>query len=284
MTSIRMTETDQTCFVISPIGGEGTEIRTRSDKVFNHIIDPVVKEYGYKPERSDHIAEPGIITSQVIERVVESPLVIADLTGSNPNVFYELAVRHTIQKPVIQLISTEDKIPFDVSGTRLIKLDIHDLDSVSEAKRQVGSQIEHIKSEEPTVDTPISLALDLKDLRESDDPEERSIAEITETLSDLRNRMNTVQHMLDQRTFIPNEERSTDLRQVLRSLDSIENQASIIGDYLQRLHTELKQNPSDAETTMHRIEEIMQESQYLIDTIESEKKKIRSSDPLGSID
>lgn len=84
-------EKDKICFVIAPIGEEGSDIRRRSDQVFKHIIAPAAKDCGYETIRADKISEPGIITSQVILHLVEDALVIADLTGRNPNVFYELA-------------------------------------------------------------------------------------------------------------------------------------------------------------------------------------------------
>jgi hypothetical protein len=85
------------CFVIAPIGTEGSDVRVRSDQVLKHIITPAARECGYEPIRADQISEPGLITSQVIQHIVQDPLVIADLTGRNPNVFYELAVRHAIK-------------------------------------------------------------------------------------------------------------------------------------------------------------------------------------------
>ena len=57
---------------------------------------------------------PGLITAQVIQNLVEWELVIADLSEHNPNVFYELAVRHALKKPIVQLIQAGQKIPFDV--------------------------------------------------------------------------------------------------------------------------------------------------------------------------
>ena len=52
------------CFVISPIGSEGTEIRDRADQVLRHLIEPAVKLYGYQAIRADAISTPGMITSQ----------------------------------------------------------------------------------------------------------------------------------------------------------------------------------------------------------------------------
>lgn len=92
------------CFVISPIGEEGSETRERSDKVLKYIICDSVEQLGYEVVRADKISEPGIITTQIIEHIIDSDLVIADLTDKNPNVFYELALRHAIRKPLIQMI------------------------------------------------------------------------------------------------------------------------------------------------------------------------------------
>lgn len=82
------------CFVIAPIGEEESETRKRSDQVLKHIITAPVEGLGYEVIRADKISEPGIITSQIIEYIVDADLVVADLTERNPNVFYELALRH----------------------------------------------------------------------------------------------------------------------------------------------------------------------------------------------
>ena len=59
---------------------------------------------GYEVTRADKIAESGIINSQIIQRIVEDELLIADLTDMNANVFYELAIRHSIRKPFVQIM------------------------------------------------------------------------------------------------------------------------------------------------------------------------------------
>ena len=90
---------EKVCFVISPIHDRDTDVRKRSDQTIRHLIDPVVKEFGYDVKRSDGETRAGFITTQVIRRLVEAPLVIADLTDHNPNVFYELAIRHASRSP-----------------------------------------------------------------------------------------------------------------------------------------------------------------------------------------
>jgi hypothetical protein len=197
------------CFVISPIGEEKSEIRTRSDQILKHVIEPPTSECGYKAIRADKIDKPGIITSQVIQHIVEDPLVIADLTGQNPNVFYELAIRHAIRKPFIQIIKKGERIPFDVAGTRTIYVDHHDLDSVGEAKDEIINQIKSLEEDPNKIETPISVSLDLQILRQSDDPEHRSLADIMSVLTELPSR---IEGRISERMELTNRELSERMR------------------------------------------------------------------------
>jgi hypothetical protein len=173
-----------TCFVISPIGAEGSDIRRRSDQVLTHIITPVATELGYETIRADKISEPGMITSQVIQHLVEDLLVVADLSGHNPNVFYELAVRHAVRKPVVQLIQIGEAIPFDVAQTRTVQYDHRDLDVAARCRDELREHIKAIEKDPAKVDTPVSIAVDVKSLR-SGSPLEKSTAEILSLLQHL---------------------------------------------------------------------------------------------------
>ena len=104
-----MTSSNKRCFVIAPIGEASTPTRERSDKILKHIIKPVVQAAGYIVKRADEIDHPGMITSQIIAHIINDDLVIADLTDQNPNVFYELAIRHAIHKPFIHLSQNNQK-------------------------------------------------------------------------------------------------------------------------------------------------------------------------------
>ena len=178
------------CFVIAPIGEAESDTRKRSDQVLRHIIRPAAEECGYKAVRADEIDKPGIITSQVIQHVVSDPLVIADLTETNPNVFYELAVRHAIKKPLVQIIQKGERIPFDVAGTRTVHFDHHDLDSVESAKNEIIDQIKALEKDPSDIETPISVSLDLQNLRQSENPEDRSLAELVSVITELRSGIN----------------------------------------------------------------------------------------------
>jgi len=172
----------KTAFIICPIGEEKSETRIRSDQILKYLIEPVVSEFGYTACRSDMVAELGIITSRVIEHIVDDYLVIADITDYNANVFYELALRHALRKPYVQLMQEGQKPPFDVAQTRIIFVNYQNLESVEKAKEQLKKQIQLLESN-PKVDSPISIAMDVKSLKESEKPLDRILAEIKDLVS-----------------------------------------------------------------------------------------------------
>lgn len=130
------------CFVVCPISDENTEIRKRSDQLLKHIISPACMECGFEsPERVDLIANPNSITDKILECLRTYDLVIVDLTDHNPNVFYELGYRVALSKPIIQLKSKIDTIPFDVANINTIDYDLSDLDEADKAKTRLSAMI-----------------------------------------------------------------------------------------------------------------------------------------------
>ncbi|ABI64863.1 hypothetical protein Mmar10_0570 [Maricaulis maris MCS10] len=176
----------KSCFVISPIGDDGTETRKRSDQVLKHIIEPAAKDCGYEAIRADKIDKPGLITSQVIGHILNDDLVIADLTERNPNVFYELALRHAINKPLVQIIQKGDQIPFDVANLRTIYIDHTDLDSAAQGREEIVQQIRALQENPEDVETPIGVTLDLQALRQSENPGDREVAELIEDIAEIK--------------------------------------------------------------------------------------------------
>jgi hypothetical protein len=172
------------CFVISPIGSTDSPQRKRADIVLKHIFKPALEPLGYIVVRADEISQPGSITLQVLERVLESELVIADLTDHNPNVFYELAVRHASQKPVIHVIASEQKIPFDVADLRTIPIDV-DLDGADRARQQIIAQTNEIEAGN-LGETPVKLAGVLKHLASGKSDEKVILKQILDGITELR--------------------------------------------------------------------------------------------------
>lgn len=192
------------CFVICPIGEPSSATRKRSDQILKYIIEPVLDGSEWQIERADKISEPGIITNQIIERLVGADLVIADLSERNPNVFYELAVRHITRKPYVHLIAHDEDIPFDNAPVRAIKIDISDLDSVHEAKLDLEQQVNHALSPGSVIDSPISVSLALTDLRTSGDSEAVLLETIYNELATLRRSVSGVESKLARMSRDPN--------------------------------------------------------------------------------
>lgn len=131
----------KTCFIVSPIGEEGTEIRKRADQLFKHIISPVCKECDFKAVRVDQINQADAITQTIIDYLRKSELVIADMTGHNPNAFYEMGFRASTGRPIIHLKEKGEQIPFDIAGIRAFDYDLTDLDLVDEVKERLKQTI-----------------------------------------------------------------------------------------------------------------------------------------------
>ncbi len=175
----------KTCFVIAPIGDPGSEIRRWSDTSLNYIIAPAVECCGYeKPIRADQIPGSGLISIQVIERLIKEDLVIADLTGHNPNVFYELAVRHAARKPFIQLIKKDERIPFDLRDLRTIEIDT-EIAAASKAIEQLKRYIPEVEKEGPKIKNPISVAVAFEMMRESGDEQQKTLGNVLAKLEEM---------------------------------------------------------------------------------------------------
>ena len=112
------------CFVISPIGEEGSEVREHADDVFDYIITPALEECGIRPIRSDHLSEPGLISSQMFDAIINYDMCIAVLTFKNPNVYYELAIAQAANQPVIILLQKGEILPFDIKDLRCVYYDL----------------------------------------------------------------------------------------------------------------------------------------------------------------
>lgn len=115
------------CFVVGPIGdphaAHGSPEREAYEHhlgIFEEVIAPACEKYGISAVRADGIAHAGDINEQICRYVVESDLVVADVSGGNPNVMYELGLRHITGKPTIH-IGESGQLPFDIASIRTIR-------------------------------------------------------------------------------------------------------------------------------------------------------------------
>ncbi len=173
------------CYVISPIGEKVSATRKRSDQVLKHLIEPALAEFDYEIRRSDKDAVPGEIPGQIIEQMAFADLVVADLTDHNPNVFYELAIRHVAAKPLVQMIQADQEIPFDVSKMRTVYFNLSDPDELEDACNELTRHVEALQGVDE-IETPVKASLRLKQALESSDPATAGNAEILAALQGMR--------------------------------------------------------------------------------------------------
>jgi hypothetical protein len=112
------------CFVISPIGEEGSAVRAHADDVLEFIIKPALGRCDVEAVRADQMAESGTITEEMFREIVNADVCVVLLTGFNPNVFYELAIAQSAACPVILLIEKGLTLPFDVKDLRCVQYEM----------------------------------------------------------------------------------------------------------------------------------------------------------------
>lgn len=109
------------CFVLMPFGSkiDAAGRATNFDSVYQNIIAPAVVEAGLEPIRADEERIGGTIHKPMFERLMLCHYAVADITGANPNVFYELGIRHALRPRSTVIIFLEGTVlPFDIALVR----------------------------------------------------------------------------------------------------------------------------------------------------------------------
>lgn len=108
-----------TCFVMMPFG-------EWMDTYYREVFVPAIKEAGLEPVRADELFSTGSVIEQIWEQIARAKVLLADLTGKNANVFYELGLAHAAQKPVVFTTGNLDDVPFDLRHLRVAAYDVRD--------------------------------------------------------------------------------------------------------------------------------------------------------------
>jgi len=104
----------ESCFTIMPFGGW-------FDDYYMGIYKPAIEAAGMDAVRADDLYRPSTIVNDIWDCTQKSSIVLADLTGKNANVFYELGLAHALAKPAILVTETMDDVPFDLRALRVIE-------------------------------------------------------------------------------------------------------------------------------------------------------------------
>ncbi len=105
-------------FVLMPFAEELSD-------VYEHLIKDSLIDVGYDVTRADDIRSQNNILCDIVQGIANSDLIVSDLTGSNPNVYYELGIAHALNKKVILITQNIDELPFDLRSYRVIGYSTH---------------------------------------------------------------------------------------------------------------------------------------------------------------
>jgi len=140
----------ENCFVIMPF-------KDPLNSYYNEVIKPAVIETGLNCIRGDEIYSTRSIINDIVDQIEASKLLVADLTGKNPNVNYELGIAHALSKPVVIICQSMDDVPFDLKHLRIIVYDTAEVNCFEKLKQNLISTINAVVKN-PKISTALKLS------------------------------------------------------------------------------------------------------------------------------
>lgn len=191
------------CFVIMPFGGW-------LDDYYELIHKPAIEKAKLEPHRADDLYRPSTIVNDIWAYTNRAKLLLADLTGRNPNVFYELGLAHALGKPVILIAESMDDVPFDLRALRVILYDKNAPDWGSVLKEKIAASIREVLA------SPVSAVLPAF-LEPKDSQSKPAISDRERELIEMRQEIELLRHELRLRADLPGsfESRRPRLREML---------------------------------------------------------------------
>ena len=111
------------CLVISTVYEEGTRERNSFDDKLRYMIKPVLSELEYQMILADERYIVGMISAKTIKEIINADIMIADISDNNPNIFYEIAIRNSLNKPLIILKQPAQGQLFEINEERILSVD-----------------------------------------------------------------------------------------------------------------------------------------------------------------
>lgn len=149
-----------------------------------------------KAERADLMSGSSMIGTNIFRSISESEVCIADMSGLNPNVLYEMGVRHSIRKPIIHIAQTGTVLPFDNAPHLTHFYDLNDYNSMNDLKDTISREIENVLRDDYEVSNPFTQALGAIQINKSGDPSDRVLSSLLERVSALEHDSRAVSNIV----------------------------------------------------------------------------------------
>lgn len=173
------------CFVISPIGADGSPEREKADTTLTYLIKKALSPE-FDVMRADDDTNPGAITPRIVQSILEADLVIADISGSNANVFYELAIAHGYRKPTVHIQEASERPPFDIKDMRVLSYDTTNPEKLEKAQESLKAFVASALKDPEAIETPLRTAHQFEAVRASGDVVAQTNVQVMDALEDLR--------------------------------------------------------------------------------------------------
>jgi len=111
-------EKDKKCFIIMPFTSPVGYEEKHFSRVYDYIIVPACKKAGFEPVIAKDTAKTNLIALEILKCIVEYDMALCDISSRNPNVFYELGLRHAFNKKTVLLKDKRTEMPFDIASLR----------------------------------------------------------------------------------------------------------------------------------------------------------------------
>lgn len=152
------------CFFITPIGDQKSNEFEKLEGLIENVLNPVLEEKNYEIIVAHQIQNLGSINDQIFKNIIESDLIITNLTGLNANVMYETAVAHSFGKPTIMISESGTNLPFDLKIDRTIFFN-DSIKGTGLLKKEILGKITQLEGDSNT-DNPIVRVIQSSKLNE----------------------------------------------------------------------------------------------------------------------
>jgi hypothetical protein len=110
--------TNNDCFVIMPISDTDGYEKGHFKRVYDDIFKIAIESSGFCPVRADEVLQTNFIHLDILQKLIESPIAICDVSSRNPNVLFELGLRQAFDKPTVLVQEVGTQKIFDIAPLR----------------------------------------------------------------------------------------------------------------------------------------------------------------------